>query len=64
MKVKILDDDTIWDVEHLDESKGIVIVKPTPEYLEYHRLVYDGGNEFPEPIDNEYDLEDVEILQP
>ena len=59
VKVK-LDDGSIWDGYLTDENT--VIIYPTDEYLEYYEFKYSGGNEFPEPVNNEYEIEDVEIL--
>lgn len=60
-KIKVeLEDGTVWNAEVSDENT--VIVDCTFEYVSYYEWNYGGGNEFPIPIDNEYQFEDVKVL--
>lgn len=63
VKAKLKEDGTIWDITAICFDERItVIVKPTEEFESYYRCKYSSGSEFPEPIENEYDLEEVEII--
>lgn len=60
-KIKVvLEDGTVWNAKVSEENT--VIVDCTPEYMSYYEWNYGGGNEFPTPIDNEYQFEDVKVL--
>lgn len=60
-KVRIeLEDGTVW-VGEITEN-NTVLIDETPEYLDYYEWFYGGGNGYPTPVDNEYQLNEVKIL--
>lgn len=59
-KVKLKEDGTVWDIETIEHNT--VLVKVTEEYESYYRYKYSSGSEFPQSLDNEYNLDEVEIF--
>lgn len=60
-KIKVeLEDGTVWNGSVSDENT--VIIDCTSEYIGYYEWLYGGGNEFHSPINNEYQIEDVKVL--